>query len=660
MQTLDASFIGRTCLAVILCTAAGMARAQAAAPVIVTEDAASFTLANGVLTARVAKHTGNLTSLIYKGNQTLATRGGGYWSHTPASTATADAITISPATNGGERGEVSIKGISGGRPLGAGPGGGVAADIEIRYTLERGSSGLYTYTILDHKPDYPHTSLGEARYAAKLDDAFDWMTVDARRNMKMITSSDWNHGIVMNMKEARLMTTGILKGQVEHKYDYSAVQFDTPALGWSSTANHIGFWIVNPTIEYLSGGPTKLELSAHRDATFNVGPQYYDAPAAPTVLNYWRGSHYGGSSCAIAQGEAWTKVVGPFLIYCNSGATPDAMWKDARARAEKEAGAWPYGWVAGVDYPRNDQRGRVSGRIVLKDPLAPAARMTRLLVGLAHPDYDALGRSPGLPVRIGPPPVDWQMDAKYYQFWVRAGETGRFTIPAVRPGTYTLHAIADGVLGEYVKTEVTVAPGRSLNLGQLTWTPVRRGRQLWEIGFPDRTAGEFRHGDRYWQWGLPLQYPKDFPDDVHYVIGKSDYRKDWNLMQVPRADPADTVGKLPGTAATWSVAFTLPAAPRGRATLRLAFAGTEARSLGVSLNDGQIGLVTGFLNNSAIHRDSDRGYWVEREVVFDAAQMKAGENVLKLTVPAGSITSGVEYDYLRLELDEIAPSPERK
>ena len=57
------------------------------------------------------------------------------------------------------------------------------------------------------------------------------MTVDANRNMKMITTYDWDHGTVMNMKEARRMNSGHYKGQVEHKYDYSANQFDVPRLG---------------------------------------------------------------------------------------------------------------------------------------------------------------------------------------------------------------------------------------------------------------------------------------------------------------------------------------------------------------------------------------------------------------------------------------------
>ena len=138
----------------------------------------------------------------------------------------------------------------------------VIADIEIRYALARGDSGVYTYSIFDHPTNYPATGVGEARFCAKLNDAlFDWMTVDANRNMKMITAYDWNHGTVMNLKGARRINSGILKGQVEHKYDYSANQFDVRAWGWSSTPKRVGVWFVNPSVEYLSGGPTKFELS---------------------------------------------------------------------------------------------------------------------------------------------------------------------------------------------------------------------------------------------------------------------------------------------------------------------------------------------------------------------------------------------------------------
>ncbi len=52
------------------------------------------------------------------------------------------------------------------------------------------------------------------------------------------------------------------------------------------------------------------------------------------------------------------------------------------------------------------------------------------------------------------------------------------------------------------------------------------------------------------------------------------------------------------------------------------------------------------------------GYWSERDLAFDASLMHAGPNSIVLTVPAGGLTSGVIYDYLRLELDESAAAPQ--
>ena len=305
-----------------------------AGPVTLTDSPDYYTMSNGILVAKVDKSNGNLNSLLYKGTEILdpnPRRTNAYWSHSAHSTDMTRRITIDPKSNNGQRAEVSVKGISHGQPMGSGPGGSAIADIEIRWSLGADDSAIYTYSIWEHQKDYPRTSVGEARFCAKLNDAvFDWMTVDAKRNMLMPTAYDWNHGTVMNMKEVRLLNSGVLKGHVEHKYDYSANQFDVLAWGWSSTKDKIGVYFVNPTIEYLSGGPTKIELSAHRDATFT--PDDKMAPAPPCLLNYWRGSHYGGSSVVVEQGEHWTKVIGPFAIYCNSTTDndgPNVLWRDA-------------------------------------------------------------------------------------------------------------------------------------------------------------------------------------------------------------------------------------------------------------------------------------------------------------------------------------------
>jgi rhamnogalacturonan endolyase len=620
---------------VIALTFAARAQDTAGSAVQISEDANSYTLTNGIITARIGKNNGDLLGLTYKG---ISTVDNAYWSHRPSSAQLTDSITIDPKTNNGDRGEIAIKGISGGQRMGAGPGGSTVADIEVRYTLERGMSGIYTYTIFTHQATYPNTGVGEARYCAKLSDAvFDWMTVDANRNMKMITTYDWNHGTVMNMKEARRMTSGQYNGEVEHKYDYSANQFNVLAWGWSSTTKHIGFWFVNPSDEYLSGGPTKYELSAHRDATFGTDP---NAPAPPCLLNYWRGSHYGGSVCDMAQGEQWTKVIGPFLIYCNSGDTPEAMWKDALAESTKQSAAWPFDWVNGVDYPHKAQRSTVNGKLTLNDPQAPQpmTSYSKLLVGLAAP---AQGN------------VDWQNDAKHYEFWARGAADGTFSIPNVRPGQYTLYAIADGVLGEYAKTNVTVESGKPLDLGTLQWQPVRLGKQLWDIGIPNRDASEFFKGDDYFHWGWYLKYPTLFPNDVTYTVGKSDFHKDWFFEQVPHSiTPDDNTGKAQGRATTWTINYNLPADPKGRATLRLAIVGIGSRNIDVAVNGKPVGSVTGLRYNATINRDGIGGYWIEKDVPFDAAAMHAGQNVMTLTIPAGGLTSGIEYDYLRLELDD--------
>jgi rhamnogalacturonan endolyase len=664
-------------LVLILLSCAVCLSAAAAGGVSISEDETSFTLDNGIISARVSKRSGNLTGLVYQRFQILDEAGsasGGYWSYDVSrELQRTGRITIDPAANGGQRGEVSVKGVFSGHLT-----GGPAVDIEIRYSLASGDSGLYAYCVFSHPAHYPATSIGEGRFCAKLDDGiFDWMTVDSKRNMEAITADDWDHGTVLNLPEARRMNTGLYQGQVEHKYDYTANQFDTPAWGWSSTAKHIGVWLINPATEYLSGGPTKMELVAHRDCTFTDDQS---APAPPCLLNYWRSSHYGGSICNIGTNETWTKVAGPFLIYCDAGLNHKAMWKDALQRAGLESGAWPYDWVEGVDYPHRTGRGAVDGRLLVRDPQAPGLQISNLLVGLSEPAYMAPtvfnrfrrfywndssndgenetnppARNPERPGlrRFGLPlTVDWQNDAKSYEFWVRGNADGKFSIPNVRPGTYTLHAITDGILGEYVLSNVTVSAGGTLDLGQLDWQPVRYGRQLWEIGIPNRSAREFFKGDDYDHWGWYTRYPRLFPQDVRYVIGKSDFQKDWFFEQVPHdEDAADTNAFEDGRSTTWSVSFDLPRAPDGKAILRLAICGVGARQIAVSVNERSAGTVTGLVYNATINRDGIAGFWSEHDLTFDASLMREGTNVLKLAIPGGSLTSGIMYDYLRLELE---------
>jgi len=628
--------------------------------VTLTEDTETYTMDNGIVAVRVSKVSGDLVSFRYQGRELFATtlspdfhpaaheaepvdnpnwrepeigssgKGHGYWSHDaigPRGSAPAiPSVTIDPSKNGGRRAEVSIRAVSNGRRMGTGPGssaeGNFMADLEIRYTLDRGEAGVYTYSIFDHKPEHGLAMMTEARYCAKLADFFDWMSVAPNRDLYY--PKDYNAG---------------------DKYVYTVNQTDNPAFGWSSTTQNVGLFFINPSMEYMSGGPTKVEFLGHRNTS---------AVAEPCVLNYWRSSHYGGAEANVAAGESWVKVIGPFMIYANAGGNPEEIYADARAKAAVEQGKWPYEWVEGVDYPHASDRATVTGSFRVDDPAAPAG-FDNLHVGLTHAPYVS-ARAEGSPETI----VDWQRDAKFYQFWTRGAADGTFEIKNVRPGTYTLHAFTDGVLGEYAQADVTVEAGRPLNLGQLVWTPVRHGRQLWEVGVPNRYTTEFFMADQYYDPEISLKYAELFPEDITFTIGTSDASKDWFFQHVPRnTDPEAKA--LPffgvrseGEAAPRTVVFELPQASVGVATLRVALCGGGTRTLDVAVNDQSLGTIDGLIGDGTITRHGSHGIWNEKTLRFDAGLLRAGRNTLTLTVPAGSVNNGVMYDYLRLELDESA------
>ena len=677
------------------------------AAVTVTDNGRTWTLDNGIVKATIRKDSGSMASLLYRGVETMGGNGG-YWEQTPQDAPQlTNTITIDPAINGGERAEVSIKGISGGQTmLGRGaPGGGTYCDMEIRYALGRGDSGIYVYAIFTHPPSYRASGVGaESRYITRLSQNFDWITVDKDRNMLEAAPTDWGTGVVVHAKEQRIMSKGVYKNSVEHKYSYSGVQYKTPAYGWSSTKNHIGIWFINPTIEYLSGGPSKIELDDHFGD--NNNPE-------PIILDYWVGGHYDtGARVSVAAGESWTRVVGPIFVYVNSLDHPkttsqaeldtlaatagnptvpaswhdnaNALWQDALNQAKQQNARWPFEWVNGVDYPHAGERGTVTGQIVLDDPMAPkgtSKKFSSLTVGLTVPDTDKLL---------------WIHNANGYQFWNDGTEDGKFTLTKVRPGTYTLHAFATGVLGDFAQTDITVVPGKTVDLGKLVWKPVRYGKQLWEIGYPDHTGDKFFKGDgaNNWLWGWNLRYALLFPNDITYTVGKSDYRKDWFFEEVPHAtdlsfvnpaakDPAnqpfgwvkaESLQQYPqtnqhgpwaiygnGRTTVWTVKFNVAKAVHGSAYLRVALAGVNGLrdGLAVGLNGQSIGAIgdgttpdnARLMTTNSIRYNADKGLNQQRTLKFDAAMLKPGENAMTFTVPGGDLQSGVVWDYLRLELD---------
>jgi rhamnogalacturonan endolyase len=300
---------------------------------------------------------------------------------------------------------------------------------------------------------------------------------------------------------------------------------------------------------------------------------------------------------------------------------------------------------------------------------------------------------------MNPDAGSWIHDARYYQFFNDGTEDGKFAITKVRPGKYTLHATADGVLGDFAQADITVEPGKTVDLGKLVWKPVRFGKQAWEIGYPDRAADEFLKGDgdNFWLWGWNLRYALWYPHGLTYTVGKSDPHKDWFFEEVPTAtnlsflnpdakDPknqrfgwvkAESLTQYPqtdqsgpwkvygrGSETVWTIKFNQAKQQQGTAALRVALAGVDGlrNGLAVAVNGQSVGAVGDgsnpdnqrLIGTNAIRYNTDKGLWQQRTLKFDAGLLKAGENTMTFTVPAGDLQSGVVWDYLRLELDENA------
>ncbi|KAL2456573.1 Rhamnogalacturonate lyase family protein [Forsythia ovata] len=236
----------------------------------------------------------------------------------------------------------------------------VPLNIDKRFIMLRGVSGFYSYGIMEHLKGWPDLNIDEARIAFKLNkDMFHYMAISDDRQRMMPTDHDRTTGRALEYKEAILLTnphSPSFKHEVDDKYQYSCDNKDNLVHGWISTNPRVGFWIMTPSYEFRAGGPIKPDLTSH------VGP---------TSLAIFFSSHYAGPSFRIAlrDGEPWKKVLGPVFIYLNSdlGNTPNTVWADAKKQMIIETKKWPYDFPLSKDFPHANQRGAISGRLLVFD-----------------------------------------------------------------------------------------------------------------------------------------------------------------------------------------------------------------------------------------------------------------------------------------------------
>lgn len=496
-------------------------------------------------------------------------------------------------------------------------------DIEIHYVMRSREPGFFFYLVASKDGKSPDRSIEQFRFAIRVDDSMRTIRLNDDRHGLLPSTADIKNSPGMMMDATYL----IPDGDIVTKYEWSSPTAEAPVYGLHNGTQ--GIWMIRGGSDYLNGGPSKQHNNCH--ATKD----------GPILLNLFHSNHYG-SRGSFVSGQ-WKKIFGPTFVYLNQANKGEVLWADAKKKEAQLSAAWPYKWMRHPEY--SVERTSVSGRF---------ENIDNGWVVLARPSESRN--------------LDWQRqggDAYIARAPIVAD--GSFKLSGVRFGSYTLYAYSDGVVGEFRKDNVVVDTLQAIELGAQSWRSRSHGQLLWRIGKPDRSAAEFRHGDDYRHWGLWFHYEKEFPNDVDFLIGKSQEGKDWNYAQMavwqeeggwqPKLDAREGPGswKLP----KWKIRFKCDALQEGNATLTLALAGVNRDgSIQVSLNGLQLGSVDDLIGDSSIQRNGIYGYFRERFISFDASLLKRGENVIALSIdPKKRISRrdnysyfGVMYDFVQLEI----------
>ncbi|XP_004501055.1 uncharacterized protein [Cicer arietinum] len=538
----------------------------------------------------------------------------------------------------------------------------VPLNIDKRFIMLSGCSGFYTYAIYEHLEDWPAFNLDETRIAFKLrKDKFHYMAMadNRQRNMPLPDDRVPPRGQALAYPEAVLLVNPIepeLKGEVDDKYQYSCDNKDSQVHGWISMDPAVGFWLITPSNEFRSGGPVKQNLTSH------VGP---------TTLAVFLSAHYSGQDLVpkFKAGEAWKKVFGPVFIYLNSpydGGDPIKLWDDAKLQMLMEVQSWPYSFPESDDFPKWDERGYVSGRLLIKERCI---------------DDDDYVSAKGAYVGLAPPGDvgSWQRECKNYQFWATADYDGYFSISNIHVGDYNVYAWVPGYIGDYkYDVVISITEGCDIDIGDLVYEPLRDGPTLWEIGIPDRSAAEFyvpdpnpkyinklyvNHPDKFRQYGIWERYAELYPDkDLIYTVGVSDYTKDWFFAQVTRKKDDNT---YQGT--TWQIKFKLDSVNRSSTyKLRVALASATYSELQVRVNDPKANrplFSSGLIGkDNSIARHGIHGLnWLYSVGISGNLLVEGDYNTIFLTQARGNGPfQAIMYDYIRLEGPAAISSSNKK
>lgn len=274
----------------------------------------------------------------------------------------------------------------------------------------------------------------------------------------------------------------------------------------STSGDTFGAWLVMNTVDTYFGGPT------HSDLTVDG-----------IVYNYISSNHHGDQTPNITNG--FDRTFGPQYYHFNHG-PKGASWtqlrKDAAQYASPTWNAKFYDSIAKYVPNYVPTSNRTTWRAEIDLPRG-ASNPIAVLSASGY-DYQ-----------------DNVFDVNAYQYWGEIDiHTGYVEIPMVKAGTYRLTVYADGIFGDYVQDDIVISAGKPA-FTYAKWNEQSSGTELWRIGTPDKSSGEYKHGyerdpvhpihpEQYRIYWAIYDFINDFPNGVVYRVGKDSVSKALNYV----------------------------------------------------------------------------------------------------------------------------------
>lgn len=408
-----------------------------------------------------------------------------------------------------------------------------------------------------------------------------------------------------------------------------------------------------------------------KDTYFN-GPTHSDLTVDGIVYNYLVSNHHGNGVPEMMNG--FDRTFGPQYYYFNKGAKGTSLQQLRSDAAKTVSTDWTNFYDSIAQHVPNLVPS--SGRGTFKGTIALPKGATRALAVLALSGVDF---------------QDNNKDGKAYQYWGNIDASGSVSIPSVKAGTYRLTVYADGIFGQYEQDNIVIKAGATATTSA-TWTAESAGTELWRIGTPDKSSGEFRHGNER-DTSKPLQprqyrlywalhdFVKDFPNGVAYKVGTSSLRDlnyvHWSVFggkaNSLRPEPHYT------NVNNWTLTFDLQdsqLANKSSATFTIQLAGVKTSAgnnddaggkpwanlpYTVVVNGRQLDpwTIPSQHSSSCAARSAAGCYTTAHKFQFKADALKVGANEMMLSLPpratapeSAVLTESVylQYDALRLEV----------